>query len=84
MAKLKTNLDTLIRQKYGLSDNDRLPSQEKISAASGITQSTVSRWMNGRVDRFDSDTLFKFCRFLGCNVGDLLYFEVGDLQQEPA
>lgn len=84
MAQLKTNLDTLIRHKYGLSENDRLPSQEKISAASGITQSTVSRWMNGRVDRFDSDTLFKFCRYLQCNVGDLLYFESSDLQKEHA
>ena len=84
MAQLKTKLDTLVRQKYGLSENDRLPSQEKISAASGITQSTVSRWMNGRVDRFDSDTLFKFCRFLQCNVGDLLYFDQNDLDREPA
>lgn len=71
MAQLRNNLRALLTEKYG----GKLPSQMVIAADMGLSQTTVSRWLAEKIDRFDTDILVKMCLFLDCNVGDLIYLE---------
>jgi DNA-binding Xre family transcriptional regulator len=79
MRKLKNRMEELLIQKYGGKEN--IPSQEKLAVQIGLTQNTTSRWIRGKITRFDEDTLSKICDFLDCQVGDLIYFAD---TQEPA
>jgi DNA-binding Xre family transcriptional regulator len=71
MAKLRNNLRVMLTQKYG----GTLPPQEKLAEDIGLSQTTISRWLSEKIDRFDAPVLEKFCTFLECNVGDLVYLE---------
>lgn len=79
MAKLRNKLKTLLIQKYGIEGD--IPSQENLAVQMGLTQNTLSRWMRGKISRFDEDSITKICVFLDCEVGDLLYI---DRSAEPA
>ncbi len=81
MGKLKNNFEALLLKKYGVAGGARLPRQEKIAADTGLSQSTISMWMNDRVTRFDRDVIERLCEFFGCDVGDLLFI---DRSEEPA
>ena len=43
-----------------------------VSEATGISQPTLSRWMNGQVRRFGSKTIQALCEFFGCTIAELL------------
>lgn len=73
MAKLKNNLRELLIKKYGTWDD--VPSQDRLSELIDVSQTTVSRWLSNKIDRFDSDTIQRFCRFLDCDVPDLIYMD---------
>lgn len=67
---MRTHFKELVEERIGKG-----VTQEQIAKATGIGQSTVSRWWNGKVDRFDSGTVLKFCQYLNCEVGDLIAIE---------
>lgn len=69
MVKLKTRFRELVEKKYG----GNLPSQDTIARDLEISQTTVSRWMTGAPNRFDSETVANICKNLNCTPGDLLY-----------
>ncbi len=75
MATLQNRLEELLRQKLDIGSGGRLPSQTTIAKEMGVAQTTVSRWLNQKIDRFDSDTLVKMCTYLECNVGDLIFLD---------
>lgn len=75
MAKLKTNFRKLLMQRYSIVEPARLPPQSQIAADINIAQPTVSMWLNDRVSRFDDEILIKICKFLRCEVGELIYIE---------
>jgi|GEM_PF-3391572 len=75
MAVLKNNFEDLLRQKFGVQSKGRLPTQQELAREIGISQTTVSRWLNQKIDRFDTSTLEKMCTYLDCNVGDLVYLD---------
>lgn len=82
MAELHNNLANLLRKYYKLSPDQSLPSQQKIANDFGVSQTTASRWLNDKIDRFDADVLAKFCRKLKCNIGDLVYFDMQELLEK--
>lgn len=71
---MRNNLEILVRKKYGLSDEDELPSQVIIARDAKVSQNTVSRWLMQRAGRFDEDVLAAFCEFFDCEVGDLIQY----------
>lgn len=75
MAQLKTNFRKLLMRRYGIVEPARLPPQAKIADDIGVSQSTVSLWLNDNVSRFDDEMLVTMCKFLGCEVGELIYID---------
>lgn len=69
MAILTIQLAKIVKERKGNL------SQMQIAEATNISQSTVSRWMAGKIDRFDKETIEKFCEWLDCDAGDLLHIE---------
>lgn len=43
-----------------------------LSAATGLSISTISNWVNQRVARYDAHVLVALCLFFDCQPGDLL------------
>lgn len=41
----------------------------------GLTYSTVHSWLNDNVTRYDATALEAWCKYLNCDVGDLLVFK---------
>lgn len=78
MARLKNNLRPLLARHYNVDEN-KLPSQQEIATFLGVSQTTVSRWLAEKIDRFDADILESMCKKLECNVGDLIYFDEKEL-----
>jgi DNA-binding Xre family transcriptional regulator len=65
----------LVAAKFGGEDKINLSEVERDT---GLTYSTVSRWVKNRVDRADFPILEVWCKYLGVGVGDLLVYEAGD------
>ncbi len=80
MGRLKNNFEALLHKKYGVAGGARLPRQEQIAADTGLSQSTISMWMNDKVTRFDRDVIERLCDFFDCDVGDLLFIERAEAQ----
>lgn len=88
MAKLINNFKPLLMRYYEVQNENDLPSQERIAKEFGVSQTTVSRWLNDKVDRFDIPLVAKICkqfrsRIPDVNLGDLLTFDFGE-GQRPA
>lgn len=71
MADLKNRVREKLAEKYG----DKIPSQEKLAVEVGLSQTTISRWIGNKIDRFDGEALEKWARFFKCRSGDLIYVE---------
>jgi len=41
----------------------------------GLARNTVRSWLRNHIVRFDTDSLFILCQYLGCTPGDLLMIE---------
>lgn len=46
----------------------------RVQEGTGLTYTTVRKWLVGRVDRFDPQTLEAWCKYLGVGIGDLLEY----------
>lgn len=45
-----------------------------IAQETGVSTGTLTTYINQRVNRFDAPTLEAFCKFFGCQPGDILVF----------
>lgn len=72
MAQLKNRVKEHLSAKYGKDD---IPSQDKLAQIVGLSQTTISRWIANKIDRFDGEALEKWARFFKCRVSDLIYME---------
>lgn len=78
MATLKIRLRELVREKAlreGRDPDVNPITQEEIAHATGLSRPTVSSWMRDIVERLERESLLKFCRYLECQVGDLVVIE---------
>ena len=46
--------------------------QAEVAEATGVSQATLSRWMNRQVTRFDAPTVTALTEYFGCGVEELL------------
>lgn len=70
---MKNRLWLLLVQKYGSKEN--MPTQEWLAEQMELTDNQLYRWIHNRVSRFDQKPVTNICRFLDCQVGDLLYVD---------
>ena len=43
-----------------------------VQAATGLSATTLSRWMTNQVERFDGETIQLLCDYFHCEVGELI------------
>lgn len=68
MAKLVIHLKELMEKHDNVT-------QKELSKATGIAQSTISRWVNQYVDRLDKNAIEAFCKYFDCKLTDLISLE---------
>lgn len=62
----------LVAAKFGGAENVKYT---EIEAATEMNYRTVTSWVKGHVERADFDILAKWCKYLECEVGDILVYE---------
>lgn len=73
MAALNNRVKEKLTKKYG--SVDKIPPQDTLSEIVGLSQTTVSRWLSNKIDRFDGKALEKWARFLDCRSWELIYMD---------
>lgn len=62
-------------------ENRRIKNVE-IAQATGISIPTILRWIRGEVTKFETPVLESICNYFECDIGDLLYFEETDSEDQ--
>ena len=70
---IRVNLEEMLRQ--------RGKTAKELCEQVGITEANMSLLRSGKVRGIRFGTLNRICFYLGCNVGDLLFFD-GELEAE--
>lgn len=73
-----SKLPALIGEKQ--TKENRVISVATIAKETGIPKQTIYNWLNGDIRRFDADIIEAFCKYFGCDVGDLLTYVPVDAQ----
>jgi DNA-binding Xre family transcriptional regulator len=73
MRKLKMRLDELIKEKE--QEWGRPIKQYEISKQINVPASTLSRYMNGFLSRYDGEILEKLMDYFDCELEDILVVE---------
>lgn len=73
-GKVRSRLKVLIAQKE--VEKGSPIRQGEIATATGLNEHTISRWMRPEpFARIETDAAVKLCKFLGCEIGELLYID---------
>ena len=56
--------------------------QHDIAKAIGVTDHTIANWIRNDVTRFDKHVVEGLCEYFNCDIGDLLYFDWIEVEQE--
>lgn len=72
-GKLKNNLFTLLKNRE--LELGREISKSELAREVDASPSVIRRWLDNDVTRFDAKLIEGFCRFLECDISDLLYLE---------
>lgn len=72
---VKNRIPELVAEKFGGKEEINYT---RIAEATGLTYATVTSWVKGHVNRADFPVLAKWCKYLDCQVGDILVYEEGD------
>jgi DNA-binding Xre family transcriptional regulator len=46
----------------------------------GVTNHTVTSWIRNDVRKYEAHIVEGLCDYFGCDVGDLLYFEMAEIE----
>lgn len=69
----------LAAAKFGGEDKVNM---SEIQKDTRLTYSTVARWIKGKVDRVDFQTLAVWCEYFGVQPGDILVYEPDEADHE--
>lgn len=69
---IRNRVAELLAVKFGGADKVNLA---EVHRATGLAYDTVQDWYMNRVQRFDAPKLEAWCKYFGCQVGDLLTYE---------
>lgn len=67
-GKIKIKLSDILEEK-GISRN-------QLSKLTDTRFEVVNKWYTGDVERIDADVLARFCYALGCDVSDIIKYEI--------
>ena len=70
---IKSNLFVIWKAKE--AELNRRLTYNEVSQATGVSVPTLSRWMNGKVQRFGSKTVASLTSFFGCTMAELLVMD---------
>jgi DNA-binding Xre family transcriptional regulator len=73
VAKVRIRLRELVEQRK--EKTGEILTQFEIAAQTGVSLSTISRWMRNSVNTADFDTIERLCEFLNCDISDLMYLD---------
>lgn len=75
--RVKSNLGLLLEQRR-IEQGGRRPGIRAVAQASGASVSTVQRLLNNTIRRVPLDDLAFLCKYLNCQVGDILEYDPQD------
>lgn len=75
---MRNRLPALIGE-YQVKENEMLDIST-LAKRTGLSRTTLYKWVNGDLDQFRADTIEALCKFFDCQVGDLLYVEFEEQQ----
>lgn len=70
MAGFRTHLKALIIKRATITGE--IATQEEIEAATGVSQSTLSRWSKGTINQLDYKTVIKLMDYFDCEFHELI------------
>lgn len=70
---MKTRIIELLSEKQ--KRLGRIISKTELKQKTKLTKPTIDRWLSGEVTRFDEKSIVELCRYLRCEIGDLLYID---------
>lgn len=74
LGVLRSRLKELIARKE--HQLNRSINNNDVAEATGLDAHTIARWMKPTpIKRVESDAVRKLCRYLDCELGDLLYID---------
>jgi putative transcriptional regulator len=56
--------------------------QHDIAQFVGVSDHTIINWIRNEVTRFDAPLIVGICEYFNCEIGDLLYFEMVEVDDE--
>lgn len=73
---MRSRLKELVLKKE-IERGDRIQ-QKEIAEATGLDENTISRWMSPKpFQKIDVKPIVELCKWLKCEVGDLLFIDYG-------
>jgi putative transcriptional regulator len=54
--------------------------QHDIAQFVGVSDHTIINWIRNDVTKFDGQTIERLCDYFNCNLADLLYFEMVEVE----
>jgi DNA-binding Xre family transcriptional regulator len=82
-ATFRVHLKRIILQK-AIDSGQSVMTQKEIHEATKLSLPTIGRWMSGKVDRVEADTVSLLTKFLGCKMSDLIELEeIEESQKDP-
>lgn len=80
MNKIRNRFNVLLAAKE--TKDGRSYSYEDIREATGISPTTLSSYKRGKVTRFDEVTLVALCKWLDCELSELIEYPPEKSQQD--
>ncbi len=75
---LKNRLLTLIQQRE--QQINRRVKLKDLASFVGVTNHTVTSWIRNDVRKYEAHIIEGFCDYFDCDVSDLLYFEMVEVE----
>jgi len=79
---VKNRLVRLMGEKQ--SKEERPINASTVARETGLTRQAISKWVRGDVTEFRGEIVQKLCKYFKCELGDLLYIDWEDLEEEDA
>jgi putative transcriptional regulator len=54
--------------------------QKDIADFAGVSEHTIIKWVRNEVTRYDAHIIERLCDYFNCEIGDLLYFEMEEVE----
>lgn len=56
--------------------------QHDIAEFVGVSDHTIINWIRNDVTKFDGQTIARLCDYFNCELSDLLYFEMVEVEED--